>query len=134
MTGDDIVVLSAMDPANPYGALVPWPLAADPDKAKPRRVAGAWVMLARGRPVLWVGSNASSLITFPETIRDEEGSLDAAIEMLRHLPKARGMLVIRKVDGVDVTNSPMLPRFLEAGFATDYRGLVDTRVPGAAAG
>ena len=91
-------------------------------------------MLARGRPILWVGSNASSLITFPETIRDEEGSLGVAIEMLRHLPKARGMLVIRKVDGVEVTDSPMLPRFLEAGFATDYRGLVDTRLPGAAAG
>ena len=134
ITNDDIVVLSAMDPANPYGSLVPWPLAAAPDKAKPRRVAGAWVMLARGRPILWVGSNASSLITFPETIRDEEGSLDVAIEMLRHLPKARGMLVIRKVDGVEVTDSPMLPRFLEAGFATDYRGLVDTRLPGAAAG
>ncbi|MEO1016062.1 MAG: DEAD/DEAH box helicase, partial [Pseudomonadota bacterium] len=37
---DNIVTLSAMDPANPFGALVPWPDVRDSQRAKPRRVAG----------------------------------------------------------------------------------------------
>ena len=134
VTIEDITVLDAMDPANPYGALVSWPAVADPDRARPRRVAGAWLMLARGRPVLYVGSRGSNLITFPETIRDEAGALESAIEMLRHLPKglSRGMLVIRKIDGVEVTDSGYLEQFRNAGYATDYRGLIDTRPPGSA--
>ena len=105
---------------------------ADADRAKPRRVAGAWVLLARGRPVLYAGPRGRSLITFPETIRDEEGALAAAIDHLRRLPKgsSRSMLVIQKIDGIEVTESPLLQQFREAGFASDYRGLIDVLPPG----
>ncbi len=132
VTADDITVLAAMDPANPYGATLPWPTVGNAAQARPRRVPGAWVLLARGRPVLHVGARGNALITFPETIRDEAGALDAAIDMLRHLPKgaARGMLVIRKIDGEEVTRSKLLDRFLQAGYATDYQGLIDTLPPG----
>ena len=117
---------------NPYGAILPWPAVANPALAKPRRVAGAWLLLARGKPVLYVGRRGRALITFPDTGRDEDGSLEAAIEALRHLPSGatRGMLVIDKIDGQDVTASALRQRFLEAGFATDYRGLIDVRPPG----
>ena len=82
--------------------------------------------------MLYVGARGNSLITFPETIRDEDGALDAAIEMLRHLPKGatRGMLVIRKIDGVEVSDSELLGNFRRLGYATDYRGLIDTHPPG----
>ncbi len=132
VTVEAISVLAAMDPANPYGATLPWPRVANPEQAKPRRVAGAWLMLARGRPTLYVGRRGSQLITFPDTIRDEEGALAAAIEMLRHLPKgvSRSMLVIKKVDGIDVLESSLLEDFRRAGYATDYRGLIDIQPPG----
>jgi ATP-dependent Lhr-like helicase len=125
-----------MDPANPYGALVPWPAVADAERAKPRRVAGAWLILARGRPVLYVAPRGGSLLSFPGTIRDEEGALDSAIEALRTLPKgsARGLLVIRTIDGLDVADSPLADAFRRAGFVSDYRGLVDARPPGTPAG
>jgi len=131
---DDIVTLSAMDPANPYGALVPWPDVLDPKRARPRRVAGSWLLLARGRPVLYVGRRGRSLITFPATIRDEEGSLTAAIEELRQLPKAgrHRMLVIETIDGEDAKDSPLAAEFHAAGFSSDYRGLIDVQVPGGA--
>ena len=134
VTQGDIVTLSAMDPANPYGALVPWPAVADPTRGKPRRVAGAWVLLARGRPVLYVGRRARSLVTFPTTIRDEDGALDAAIAALRELPTSdrHRMLVIEQIDGIDAADSPHAARFRAAGFASDYRGLIDVKVPGAA--
>ena len=116
VAADDIAALAVMDPANPYGASLPWPLAGNAEQARPRRVAGAWLLLARGRPVLYVGARGNALITFPETIRDEAGALDAAIAMLRHLPKgaSRGLRVIEKIDGEDVTRSPLLDRFLKA--------------------
>ncbi len=128
---EDIRVLAAMDPANPWGSILPWPLVGNPQQARPRRMPGAWVLLARGRPVLYVGARGSALITFPETIRDEAGALDAAIETLRRLPKGatRKLLVIHKIDGEDVKHSQLLPRFLAAGYATDYQGLIDTAPP-----
>ncbi len=134
VTFDDIQVVAAMDPANPYGGIVPWPAVGDPARAKPRRVSGAWLLLARGRPVLYVGRRGSALITFPATIRDEDGALPAAIEALRHLPRvgSRSLLVIEKIDGRPVAESPLVEQFRQAGFATDYRGLVDVRPPGGA--
>lgn len=127
VTIDDIRIVSALDPANPYGGIVPWPEVAKPDSAKPRRVAGAWLLLARGRPVLYAARRARNLITFPATIRNEDGALNAAIAALRHLPRgtSRGMLVIEKVDGVNVAESPLADAFRDAGFARDYRGLID---------
>ena len=132
VTLEDILVLAAMDPANPYGALIPWPQPDNSEQAKPRRVPGAWVLLARGRPVLYVGQRGRSVVTFPTTIRDEQGALDAAIEGLRHLPKGtgQGMLVIDKIDGVPAADSPLLGDFRAADFAVDYRGLIDVRPPG----
>lgn len=126
---DDISILAALDPANPYGSIVPWPAVANPDASRPRRVGGAWVLLARGRPVLYAARRGRHLLTFPDTIREEPGVLEAAIEALRFLPKerSRGMLVIEKVDGVAIGDSPIAESFRSAGFAKDYRGLIDIR-------
>ncbi len=124
---EDIEILAAADPANPYGALLSWPDTAVPGQGGPRRVPGAWVMLARGRPVFYVGSRARSLLSFPSTVRDVDGALDAAIEALRHLPRGRGLLVIDRIDGVPAPDSALLPRFKAADFALDYRGIIDVR-------
>ena len=128
---DEVVPLPAMDPANPYGALVPWPETASPDDAGPRRVPGAWVMLARGRPVIYIAPRGRRLITFPATIRDEDGALDAALAMLRRLPRGgrRGLLVIEKIDGRPAPESPLLGTFRAAGYELDYRDLVDLSPP-----
>ncbi|MEM9533857.1 MAG: DEAD/DEAH box helicase, partial [Pseudomonadota bacterium] len=127
LTQADVIVLSAVDPANPYGALVPWPDCANPEQAKPRRVAGAWVLLGRGRPLVYVARQGRSLITFPAEISQQPGALPAAIERLRHLPRTgrRGMLVVEKIDGQAVKDSALLEAFREAGFTLDYGGLID---------
>jgi ATP-dependent Lhr-like helicase len=131
VTRDEIRVLAAMDPANPYGAQVPWPPVDNPEQGKPRRVAGAWVLLARGLPVLYVARRGRRLITFPDTIRDEDGALAAAIAALRKLPRGatRGMLIIEEIDGLPARESPLAGAFREAGFANDYSGLMDARLP-----
>src|SRR4029077_1457599 len=49
--GGATAVLSAVDPASPFGAAVPWPETAP---RKLARAAGAWVVLVAGRLALYV--------------------------------------------------------------------------------
>ena len=53
--GPPVVTLSAIDPANPYGALLPWPAEGA------RRVAGAKVVLAHGEPLFFVERGGKKL-------------------------------------------------------------------------
>lgn len=124
-TRADACALAALDPANPFGALLPWPAVAA-EAVKPRRVAGATVVLVDGAAVLYVGADGRQLTTFPESFRDDESLLTAALQVLAHLPATgrRRHLVVEKVDGVAVRESALCAALLGAGFASDYRGLV----------
>jgi ATP-dependent Lhr-like helicase len=126
VTPADIQLLSAMDPANPFGALVPWPEVAEPGQGKPRRVGGAWIVLARGRPVLYIAARGKRILTFPGALRDEEGALAAGLKALHQLPRSalRGQFVVEQIDGGPPRESGHLDAFREAGFSNDYRGLI----------
>ena len=54
------LVLSAVDPANPYGTILPWPAC----EGRPQRVGGARVIIHDGRLLAYVSRSANSLITF----------------------------------------------------------------------
>ncbi|MCG6863296.1 MAG: DEAD/DEAH box helicase [Chromatiaceae bacterium] len=134
VSADQMLALAAMDPANPYGALVPWPEIGGVERGQtgPRRAPGAWVLLIRGRPILFVARRGRKVLTFPSTLRDEEDALPCALECLRGLPKSggRGMLVIDNIDGQPASESPLIGSFRAAGYELDYRGLIDIRPPG----
>jgi ATP-dependent helicase Lhr and Lhr-like helicase len=59
------LVLAAADPAQPYGAALPWPRREPPAPAggRPARVAGAYVVLVDDRPVLYVERGGRGLLT-----------------------------------------------------------------------
>jgi len=123
---DEISYLPALDPANPWGSLLPWPPCGDDRKAaRPRRVAGAWLLLHQGRPVLYLGPNGRQLTSFPANLGDP-AVRHAAFAALTKLPKAqrRGALVIEKIDARPVLESPLADELLAAGFVRDYRGLM----------
>ncbi len=133
VTTDDVQVLSAIDPANPFGALVSWPDCADVKAAKPRRVPNAWVLLARGQLLFFVSSRNRHIVTFPEHLEAIEGALASAIDALRHLPKTgkrHAMVVIEKIDGKKPKDSPLLDDFRQRGFTLDYGGLIDMQRTG----
>ena len=48
------LVIAAADPAQPYGAALPWPKRKGQDR-RPARVAGAYVVLVADQPVLPIG-------------------------------------------------------------------------------
>ena len=124
-TPDDIASIPVVDPANPWGSLLPWPARGDdPAQGRPRRVAGAWLLLHAGRPVLYLGPGGRQLSCFPQALR-EPGVAEAAFGALARLPERgrRRTLVIEQVDGTPVRESPYRDLMLANGFVSDYRGL-----------
>jgi ATP-dependent Lhr-like helicase len=70
--GDEaVMLLSALDPANPYGAILPWPPNPDAHDTRPRRMPGAWVVLVRGKLVLFVAAKSRHLLTFPGLLSED---------------------------------------------------------------
>ncbi|MGP3971232.1 Lhr family helicase [Streptomyces sp. 6N223] len=122
------VVLAAADPANAYGAALPWPDAPQAAGHKPGRKAGALVVLIGGELTLYVERGGRTLLAWPA-----EGDPEAAQEPLRRAAEslaqavrqgAVGTLTVERVNGVPVLADPFWARLLEeAGFHATPRGL-----------
>ncbi|MGE3166859.1 MAG: DEAD/DEAH box helicase [Planctomycetota bacterium] len=127
-TPEEVVVLSALDPANPFGGILPWPDLVDPTRApKPRRATGNTIVLVRGEPIVFSSARGRQLTTFVSSQPLDE-SLRLAFVALRQLPRVsrRGRLTIERVDGVPVRESAHCARLLECGFESTHRGFAAT--------
>ncbi|HEX9995063.1 MAG TPA: DEAD/DEAH box helicase [Acidimicrobiales bacterium] len=120
---DDVLVLAATDPAQPYGAALPWPPAAagEERRAAPARAAGAHVVLVGGRPAAHVERGGRTLVTF-EATPDLPGWADALAGLVKDGRVRR--LEIARIDGIPAARSPLADALRAAGFADGYKGLV----------
>jgi ATP-dependent Lhr-like helicase len=114
------LVLAAADPAQPYGAALPWPRRAG---ARAARVAGAWVVLLDGGAALYVERGGRSLVPLrepdPEWLRP---ALDALVQHVRAGGAKR--LAVERFDGAPVVESDALGLLVEAGFLAGPRRAV----------
>jgi ATP-dependent Lhr-like helicase len=119
----DVYLLAAADPANPYGAAIPWPRRGEDDRRPLQRAAGAYVVLVDGVAVLYLERGGGTLQTLPAA--DDSQVAEAAIQALGGLLEDRRVreLIITKVDGLPIGESPFRERLLAAGFSSAYRGL-----------
>ena len=125
---DGALVLAAVDPANPYGALIPWPGAGEGDDGnQPRRAAGARVVLVQGAPVVYVERGGHRLRVFS----DDAKTLGLAVEALRNGLRRRP-LQIENVNGQPALKSKVAAALRQAGFRMEPNALVLD--PGPAAG
>ena len=116
-------LLAASDPANPYGAALPWPRRGETDRRPLQRAAGAYVVLVDGVAALYLERGGSTLQTLPAA-DDPAVAVTAARAFRALVTDGRTReLVIRKVDGEDIAVSPFRPLLLDAGFVAGYRGL-----------
>jgi ATP-dependent Lhr-like helicase len=118
------IVLAATDPANPYGAAVPWP---EREGARPQRAAGAQIILRDGHLAAWLGRADRNLMTFLPDSEPEASATSAAIAgALAALVETgrRRVLLVAKVDGEDPSRSPLAPFLREAGFLAGSRGFL----------
>ncbi|MGN6695544.1 MAG: Lhr family helicase, partial [Aquihabitans sp.] len=113
----DLVVLAATDPAQPYGASLPWP----PTDGRPARAAGALVVLVDGEAAAYVEKGGRSLLTFPAAVVD--GRWPEALAALVRRGQRRS-LEIAKIDGAPARESPHADSLRATGFADGYKGLV----------
>ncbi|WP_426566580.1 ATP-dependent helicase [Angustibacter sp. McL0619] len=127
------LVVAAADPANPYGAALPWPDRGQggaelgsvqrATQHKPGRKAGALVVLNDGALVLYVERGGRTLLSFT----DDEQQLSAAADALALAVRegALGRLTVERADGAGLLGSghPMVAALEAAGFHATPRGL-----------
>jgi len=125
------VVLAAADPANPYGAALPWPSrkVADEDAThRPGRKAGALVAVVDGELAWFLERGGRSLLSFTD---DAEAHIAAASALADLVSSGRvGSLLVEKVNGVPVLEpgaegerAAVQDALIGAGFARTPRGL-----------
>lgn len=124
------VALAATDPANPYGAALPWPASsgstgeADSAGHRPGRKAGALVVLVDGALVLYVERGGRTLLTWS----DDPDLLTPAAEALSTAVRrgTLGRLTVERADGAPLLGagpSPLRDALDAAGFVATPRGL-----------
>ncbi|TWE13341.1 ATP-dependent helicase [Rudaeicoccus suwonensis] len=126
------IVLAAADPANPFGAALPWPTRVQDDEAgakgtgsghRPGRKAGSMVVLVEGHLVLYVERGGKTLLSFGDdetAFKAAAGALAASVTGGR----LRG-LTIESIDGSSILGSvhPVATALSDNGFHTTPRGL-----------
>ncbi|TAM64403.1 MAG: DEAD/DEAH box helicase, partial [Chloroflexota bacterium] len=122
--GAATLLLAATDPANPYGAALPWPRYDDGDRRPLPRAAGAYVVLVGGEPVLYLERGGRSIQTLPASVAP--AAAEAALAALSGLVADGRLrtLEIGRVDGQPAADSPWRAGLEAAGFRPGYRGLV----------
>jgi ATP-dependent Lhr-like helicase len=115
------VVLAAADPAQPYGAALPWPATVGEAKQRPARKAGALVVLVDGAPALYVERGGRSLLSFT-TAREELAAAAQALAGAVH-EGWLGSLAVEKADGDAALGSELAEVLTEAGFRVTPKGL-----------
>ncbi|RBO85620.1 ATP-dependent Lhr-like helicase [Nocardia puris] len=115
------VALAACDPANPYGAALPWPKGDAEGGHRPGRKAGALVVLVDGDLALYLERGGKTLLTFTEDPDVRTAAAAALAGLVRH--RKVDSLVIDRVDGESVHGNTFATFLTEAGFAATPRGL-----------
>jgi len=119
--GGEYLLLAATDPANPYGASLPWPKRTE--GRRPARTAGAYVLLRDGEALIYVERGGKGIVRLTELARE---SLSEAIAALADgaregvVPK----LGIERIDGEPIIGSGLEETLIEAGFSRQPRKLV----------
>lgn len=117
------LALAATDPANPYGAALPWPaLNVEAGTGhRPGRKAGALVVLVDGALVLYVERGGKTLLAFSE---DTEILAAAGASLAGVVTRgAVDKLIMEKVNGHGILDTPIAAALAQAGAYSTPRGL-----------
>jgi ATP-dependent Lhr-like helicase len=117
------LVIAAADPAQPYGAALPWPKRDGPER-RPARVAGGYVVLVEDEPVLYVERGGRGLVT----LAGEQEPLREALRALADAVRAGRVakLALERIDGEPAIASHLAGELIELGFQSGPRRLTLT--------
>ena len=124
-TDDPVVrVLAATDPANPYGAALPWPPAVGGENGsghRPGRKAGALVVLVDGLCALFVERGGRTVLVLdarPDIVPIAAAAVADAVR-----DGTVGPLTVTSISGEAVHTSPLAATFEASGFGMTPKGL-----------
>jgi ATP-dependent Lhr-like helicase len=116
----EALVLAAADPAQPYGAALPWPRRSN---GRASRVAGAQVVLLGGEAVLFVERGGRTLVPLREP--EDDWLRVALAALVAHVRRGGAKrLAVERFDGEPVTETSVMPLLVEAGFLAGPRRAV----------
>ncbi|MFJ8002175.1 ATP-dependent helicase [Streptomyces sp. NPDC096310] len=117
------VVLAAADPANAYGAALPWPEPPDGAGHKPGRKAGSLVVLVDGELTLYLERGGRTLLAW--AVDPQAPALTAAAGALADAARAGalGTVTVERANGAPALTSPLGRALESAGFHATPRGL-----------
>jgi ATP-dependent Lhr-like helicase len=117
------LVLAATDPAQPYGAALPWPKREGDARARrPSRTPGALVVLAGSEPVLYLERGGKALQTLVDA---DDSRIPVALRALADHARAGRVrrIALERVDGEPVLGTPWEAALAEVGFRAGPRRL-----------
>jgi ATP-dependent helicase Lhr and Lhr-like helicase len=123
----EVVVLSATDPANPYGTILDWPSSMDTEGGRgPTRTVGSLVVLVNGSLAAYISRGARQLLVFLPEDEPARSSMARALagELARLASGESGRvpLLIGEINGVPAGDHPLSPFLIEAGFSPSAMG------------
>jgi ATP-dependent Lhr-like helicase len=108
-----VLLLAAVDPANPYGAVLPWPKLA----GRAARAAGAYVVLHGGGLRFFLERGGRSLLSDGSPDSEDIAALATAAVRL-------GRIDLQTIDGEPAAFHQLATRLRDAGFVPSPRGLI----------
>ncbi|GAA0476754.1 ATP-dependent helicase [Streptomyces olivaceiscleroticus] len=117
------VVLAAADPANAYGAALPWPEPPEGSSHKPGRKAGSLVVVVDGELAVYMERGGKTLLAW----QAEEGDTRVRLALEALAAAVRngfvGALTVERINGSSALTSPLAAELEHAGFHATPRGL-----------
>jgi len=117
------IAISAVDPANPFGVIIPWPSVAGHKAIKPQRTSGALVLIQGGLAIGYLNRGYESLTTFRHTTSDLPAMPKVLAAAIAKLTGSHGPILLASIDGHPAQDSDLAPDFLTAGFQSSSSGL-----------
>lgn len=119
----DVVIVSAVDPANAYGAALAWPERPGLD-ARPQRAAGAKVFLWRGHLLAHLSRTRETLLVFTDLLPDADVANDMLVTALADESSHGLALELGTINGEPAARALLAPRLLKVGFQVTSRGML----------
>lgn len=114
------VALSANDPANPWGTLLPWP--PHPSSLVPGRRNGAFVVISAGQLRLYLAQGGKKMMIWTENEEMPSPEIFRALaSALRREPRLR--FTLSEVNDKPVRQTPLFTLLREVGFSSSPQGL-----------
>ncbi|MGW1763061.1 ATP-dependent helicase [Streptomyces sp. NPDC002073] len=116
------LVLAAADPANAYGAALPWPEPPSDAGHKPGRKAGSLVVLVDGELTLYLERGGKTLLCWPGPDDPRLARAAEALATAAHTGRLPA-LTVERINGAAALTSPFAPTLESTGFHATPRGL-----------